>query len=217
MLNPNLIFDIEEQRIISKKQCVCTLNFADYYDNIVQTNEYFIVPGILSFYIPDEDDYTQIILNYPVKLYKTINIEIDGKNNIITYEKGDIVVTQEFYSGGFDINTLIKTVQGRIKYINDPIIMLNMLHNILPNIDLIHIELVLSNMFREKDDNSKLCRFGGNYKDVEILGQSKQASVDSWESAMSYRNMGRGIEKGLIEGKPSQNNPIEKILNEEFD
>lgn len=216
MLNPNILFDINEQKIIAKKQCVTTLNMNDYYDNIIQTNEYFIVPGILSFYIPEDDNYTQIILNYPIKLYKTINMESDTKKYIITYEPNDIVITQEYYSGGFDINTLIKLVQGRIKYIEDPVIMLNMLHNILPNIDLIHIEVLLSNMYREKDDITKLCRFAGNYKNIEIVGQSKQASTDSWESAMSYRNMMRGIERGLIDCKPSQNNPIENILNEKF-
>jgi hypothetical protein len=208
MLKVDDMFKIQKNEIKTAYDCNISIDQNDYDETI---------PGILSFYFPEFEDYAQIIVNYNVNLMKTNNIEIDKKNIILNYSKNETVIQKDYYSDDIDIRMLINLLQGRVKYIKDPIILLNMLINIIKSADLVHFELLISNMFRDPDDTSKRCRLTGNYKRNTILGQTAQPFEDSWESAMMYRNIDKAIVKGLINKQSSENNPIEKIGNEQFD
>lgn len=209
------VFDIQKNEIKAKHKCNIIIDTKEY-PNLLEEAKYFILPGILLFYFSEFEDYAQVVVNYNVNLMKSNNIEQDKLLTIISYEKDETVVTKDYYSDEIDMRLLINLLQGRIKYIKDPAILLNMLIHLLPQVDMVHFELIISNMFRTFDDKSKRCRLTGNYKNNIILGQTAQPFEDSWESAMLYRNINKAITKGLVYKQPSENNPIEKIANEQF-
>jgi hypothetical protein len=216
MLKINEVFKVQKNKIQTKYKCNILINSKEYKE-IAETATYYTIPGILTFYFPEFDDYAQIVLNYNIDLMKSNNLEIEKKNITINYEKDQVVIQKDYYPNDVDIRMIINLLQGRVKYIKDPIILLNMLTTTLPKVDSVHLELIISNMFRSSDDNSKRCRLTGNYKDNIILGQTAQPFEDSWESAMMYRNIDKAINKGLINKQPTEENPIEKIANEKFD
>jgi hypothetical protein len=176
-----------------------------------------VLPGILDFYIPEFEDYSQIVLNYNIDLMKTINVSEERFLRTIHYEKGETIIQKEYVPEGMDMGLLTQAIQGRIQYVKDPKILLNMIHDILPNVDLVHLELILSNMFRIEGKEDVRCRLNGNYKNSTIVGISKQPHQDSWKSALAFQHIDKAIETGLVQGKPTERNPIEKILNEEFE
>jgi len=147
---------------------------------------------------------------------KTQNIKYEKNNIIITYSPNEIVIKNEYSTTEPDIGFLTQLFNGRVKYMTDPKILLNMVHTILPEIDLIHLELIISNMFRQEDNIDARCRLTGNYKNSTILGVSQQPFQDSWASAMSFNHINKAIKNGLIHGKNCEDNPIEKILYEKF-
>lgn len=212
------VFNVQKNIISSKINCSITIDDRDYNEKIlIETSDKFIIPGILQFYCPDLDDYCQIVLNYSVDLMKTKNINnIDKHIFIINYEPGDTVLTKDYYPVETNMGLLIQLTEGRIKYINDPKILLTMFHDIIPSVDLVHLELIISNMFRVPGNEDERCRIKGNYKNAVILGAAKQPFQDSWHSALSFQYIEKAIQKGLIDKKSTEQNPIEKVLSEDF-
>lgn len=217
MLHPNEIFDISKNKITAKVQCIISINEREYDDRTyIEGSKFITLPGILQFYVPKYEDYVQISLTYPIDLWKTSSTFREKNEMTITYDEGDLVITKEYVPDEVDIGLLIRLLQGRIKYVKDPKILLNMIHDILPGIDLVHLELIVSNMFRQEKDLNKKCRLNGNYTNCIILGQERQPFQDSWASSMAFQYIDRAITSGLIGNKDAERNPIEKVLNEDF-
>lgn len=218
MIQPQEAFIIEKNKIRAKYPCSVSIDEKDYDRRTwVETSTKFQIPGMFSFYIPKFNDYSQIILNYAVDLIKTSNMEVNKTTKTIHYEENETIITKDYVPDETDIGLLDKILQGHVKYVSNPKIFINMLHDILPSIDLVHFELVVSNMFRLKGEEDVRCRFKGDYSNSVILGIKQQPFQDSWKSAMSFQYIEKAIQSGLVKGRPTEMNPIEKVLNEEFD
>lgn len=217
MLDPFKVLEISEHKIIAKHNCSITISYDDYdNDSLVNSPTQIYLPGILDCFIPEFNDITVIGLNYGVFLQKKLDaIETDDYITI-TYQPGDMILTQDYVKTGMDMAFLLKLLHGSIGYITDPKIILNVLHNSFSDSDLVHLEIVISNMMRDKDDPSLLARYKTSDKNNIVMGVIKQAQTDSILSAMAFRNIDKAIERGLVSGKESKNNPIEKILQEDF-
>ena len=217
MLDPFKVLDITENKIIAKEKCSVTIDFDDYDDeSLVNAATQITLPGILEVYFENKDDYAVIGLNYQVFLQKTLGSEENDNFIIIHYNPGDVILTQEYVKTQLDMRFLIRLLHGSIKYITDPKVLINVLHNTFDESDLCHLELVISNMIRDKDDISLLGRYKTSEKDNTIVGVVKQAQTDSFLSSMAFRNFDRAVEKALVSGNEIKNNPIEKILQEDF-
>jgi hypothetical protein len=217
MIDPYDVFDISETTIKAKKTCKLAINTKLYDDNFfTEFVDKINLPGVLQFQVPEYDDYTQIILLYPVDVMKNNSYHSNKGTIYITYEPENIIIQQEYVQDTSDVGVLNRILQGQIKYIKDPKILLNMLHDTLPSVDLIHLELILSNMFRLEDNLNIKCRIKGNYKNSVILSQRQQPKQDSWHSAMSFQHIDRAITHGLVEERNSEQNPIELVLSEKF-
>lgn len=218
MIRPMEVFNIEKNKIICKIPCSISIDDRDYDKRtFFELTNKFEIPGLLQFYIPSLNDFTQIALNYSVDLLKTNNIDEGPHVTTIHYDVGDVVITKDYVATGTDIGLLERLLQGNVKYVNDPKVLINLLHDILSDVDLIHLELIISNMFRLKDNEDVRCRFSGNYSNSVILGVKQQPYQDSWKSAFAFQFAEKAISIGLVNGKPSELNPIEKVLNEDFD
>ena len=72
MLNPNEVFKIEPNRIISKYPCNVTLDDQDYDESsFIESSDNILLPGILDFFFPEQNETSRIVINYPVYLNKT--------------------------------------------------------------------------------------------------------------------------------------------------
>jgi hypothetical protein len=217
MIPPTSAFKIEKKRLYSKYNMSVELDMKDYDEKtLIETSTYLTIPGILQFFLPEFEDYCQIVINYNINLLKTDEMENIKNKKFIHYTADSLVIEKDYYSDDMDMGQLIKTLQGRIKYIKDPGILVNNMHNLLDKVDLIHFELIVSNMFRNADVPSQLCRHTGNYRNSTIIGQDKQALIDSWQSAISFQKIDQAISIGLVNGNDTEENPIERVLNEDY-
>jgi hypothetical protein len=217
MISPFDGFDIKKKTISAKYECQITINSNDYDERtFIESSDKFLLPGILNFYFPEFKDICNLVIPYPIQLLKSNNINIEKKDITIFYQPNEIIIKQDYYTDDVDIGLLMKIFQGNIKYTNDPKTLLNMLHNILPDVDLVQYELILSNMFRSADDEDNKCRITGNYKNSQIVGVKKQVFHDSWNSAIAFQHIDKAIQIGLVKGKPAAMNPIEKVINEQY-
>ena len=218
MIKPFEVFNISKNKITTKYPCSITIDEREYDKNtFVETHSHYELPGVLDFYFPEFDDICNIVLIYPVNLIKTSNILHEKKEITIHYDKGETIIEKEYIPTSTDIRLLIKLFQGRVKYTKNPKIILTMLHEILPKVDLVHLEVIISNMYRKGNDESQKCRLTGKYDDAVILGVKKQPFVDSWKSALAFQYIDKAIQTGLLNERPLESNPIEQILSENFE
>lgn len=206
---------LEKHKITTKFDCSITIDKSKYKpDEIEELPQQYSIPTIFDIYYPDVNDSVHIVLPYnEIKINKTSTISEDNKHITISYEKDDVIIDQEYVDKSTDLKTVKRIVNGSVKSIKSPETILQLMHNALPASDLVHFEIIVSQMFRDKNEN--LSRISGKYD--ELWGAKKIGKNESWKSALSYQDVNSGIKKGLIGGKSTKNNVVEKILDGKFD
>lgn len=212
------ILDIKKNEIYAKKQCSIVIDDSEHDDlSLIDCGDKFQTIGVLTVQYGDAPEYNFITLPFTIMLdlFKPVDITIDGHIINMTYEPGELMMRQEYYEDTFNERTVGRLFEGGAKYITNPEVLTMTIHNKLLVIDLVHIESVVSNMFRDKEDMTIPARLT-NYKNPIIIGQKKLPFILSWLSALSFENMNRAIKIGLLEGKDANLDPIEKIVLEKY-
>ena len=209
----NHILDIQEQKIYAKDDLIIELDRHEYDDKTLQEyHDYYDLPGLITIrYGEDNPVFYSLPLNFNINLTKPENLKEMGRFLILNYTKGDLVIYKKNYSKTINPAVITKILDGVTKYIKDPRIMLDMLVDELPGMDSVHLELMISNMFRDSTDNKIPARLN-NYKNFEIIGCKKLPFVDSWLSALAFQDIGKAVETGLVNNEHAQFNDIEKTL-----
>lgn len=216
MLLPLDVLKIEETGIYTKYDCTITIDYDDYNNEISETKTNYKIPGSVEIYFKELDDHTQVITPYKeLYIVKSNDFEDDDNEIVLNYKKDDLIISQEYAEFGGGFGAVKKIVEGSLTYIKTPEGLLSIFHMNLPQVDLVHLELIISNMLRDDDEN--LCRISGNFKNFNQIGIMKQAKMDSWLSAIAFQNIEHGINRALVKKEDAKMNPIEKILNQDFD
>lgn len=207
------ILDIREKEIYAKDDFVIEIDQHEYDDKSLQEyHDRYDLPGLLTIRHGDDDPvFYSLPFNFNVNLNKPSNLKKSGRFLILNYTKDELVIQKDTYSETINPAVITKILDGVTKYVKDPRIMLDMLAEELPGMDSVHLELMIGNMFRDKDDNRIPARLN-NYRNFEIIGSKKLPFVDSWLSAMAFQDIGKAIETGLVNNDYAQFNDIEKIL-----
>jgi hypothetical protein len=217
LLNIFEVLNIEKNEISTKLNCTITLNKTELKDFMVEYDNRFEVPGIIDIYFPELEDFTQIVTPYKViSIIKNENYKESNSEYELMYSANDRIIHQEYVDTEINLGLLNSMLDGRLKYIKDPETFLGLLNKALPKSDLVHLELILSNMFRDNESGDP-CRFTGDYTNCEQIGVTRLAKMDSWLSAMTFQNIDVGINRALYTGAQAKLNPIEKVLTEDFD
>lgn len=211
-------FKIEEKRIYAKEDCLISIDENDYDDiTLMDCGDKYIIPGILNvtFYRVNETINVTLPIPITVNLIKPEDIEVDGSTTILRYKSGDLILTQDFYTDDYDEKVIMRLFEGGLKYITNPEILVNLMSEKLPGIDLVHLELIVSNMFRDAENLTIPARLSG-YKDFVIVGQKKLPFISSWLNALAFENIDKAIRTGLITGKEAVLDPIERVVSERY-
>lgn len=216
MLNIYEVLDIKEQEIFTKIPCIISINKSEYKEVMVEYEDRYRIPGVIDIYFPDLDDYTQLITSYDgIGILKSSNCEENKDDINIKYESGDKIIEQDYVDSNINLSLIRRMLNGKLEYIKTPEPLIMLLHTALPKSDIIHLEVILSNIFRD-NDTQEPARFKGDYSNSTQIGVLQLGKTDSWLSAIAFQNIDQGINRALVSKKPAKMNPIELVLNEEF-
>lgn len=216
MLNIYEVLDITESQIFTKLEATISINKIEYREFITEYEDRFQIPGILDVYFPELDDYTQIVTGYnSIGVMKSTDYFEDNTFITIKYSIGEKIIEQEFVNASINLPLVKQMLSGKLTYIKNPEIMINLLHQAIAKSDIVHLEIMLSNIFRD-NSSGEPCRHTGDYSNSSQIGVLQLGKTDSWLSAIAFQNIDQGIMRGLINQKAAKMNPIEKVLNEEF-
>lgn len=210
---------IEKNKIIANDTLRINIDKNDYDEkSLSDAGNTFILPGMIDIMHGEHPniDFIHLPFNFKVNLFKPENIIIDGKMIYLTYEAGEVIIEQDKYVKEVDPTVISKLFEARAKYINDPEMLVFALWEQMPNLDIIHLETIVQNMFRDKNDLANLARLN-DYRNFEILSQKKLPFVDSWLNSMAFEDINKAISGGLLHEKTIQNDPYENLIIEKFD
>ena len=212
------ILDIQKTKITAKESCSISININDYNDTtLIDCGDKFQIVGILSVQSGQAPDIKFITLPFGIMVdcFKTSNVDINGYITTINYEPGDVIIQQEYYDDQFNERTVDRLFEASAKYINTPEILTMIIKDKIKGIDLVHIETIVSNMFRDENDTTIPARLT-TYKNAILVGQKKLPYIISWLSSIDFENINKAIKIALINGKDAKLDPIEKLVLEKY-
>ena len=215
----NFVLDVKKNEIIAKTQCNIIIDSSEYDDvSLIDCGDKYQVVGVLTIqYGEAPDNINFITLPFAIMLdcFKPADISIDGHIITMNYEPGETIISQKYYDDTFNERTVDRLFEGGAKYITNPEVLTMTIHDKLAGIDMVHIETIVSNMFRDSEDLTLPARLT-DYKNVVVVGQKKLPYIISWLSALGFENINRAIKVGLIDNKDATLDPIEKIVLERY-
>jgi hypothetical protein len=85
----------------------------------------------------------------------------------------------------------------------------------LSGADLIHFEILASNLLRDKGNPSYPARLNPNYSAV-VKSLKSVCQLESWLEALAFENPKQSITTGLIYDRPAEETILEKLITGRF-
>lgn len=199
------------------KNCVMTIDLINYdnNDNILISNEdkTIWVKSLISR-IDFEDVEFDLILDYPIIVHSD-NMKIYDKDYIkLIFEKNSTIL-----EASFEIEDIKKRVSFVERMLGGKEVFKNTDHLLMKlynefkgsGMDLIHLEILISNVVRDKKDLSKPARLNINY-DPTLINFKDIVFRGNFVSSLAFENIGKSINNGLISDVYDNPSILERVL-----
>jgi hypothetical protein len=178
------------------------------------------VNGLMSTIIFDDGAKFDIILDYPVIL-KFTNI-IKSKEFIqLIYKKDDEILEVPLQKEDIEeIVLYIERLLGgkeRFKDINHLFLKIfSMYNNEISSMDLVHMEVLISQVLRDKNNPSIPARVGSDPMHPQLLNIKKNIFNSSLINGLAFENVNAAINTGLISTTELPPSVLERLLTGEL-
>jgi len=228
---------VEKHRAVAKEDCFIKIIKEDY-KNLLETiidegsedelekginiknnqNEIVVnIPGYFELIFPSEMDSLKFTFPYEVQLIKH-SVEETSEYILFKYTKDDTIFRANFKKVQTNISILDSLFENRIKYISDDIyeLIINIYRQLsgVSNIDLVNIELIMSQLFADKNE---LLRFTNKEYSKKYVMNTQQSSHDfSNLLGFSYGYVNNYLTKKLSSNKTLENSYLEDIISNNY-
>jgi hypothetical protein len=204
------------------KDCKVTLDLTDYIigDNIIiNEDETKIDVRGLMCQIEFDDLIFNIVLDYGVELQYTEMEHIKKEKIIIPYKNGEAILEvslerQELKEQALYVQRLLA---GReiFKDVDHLLMKLLKIYGPLSGMDLVHLEVLLSQCLRDRSNPAYAARLGRTWDPV-MVNIKKNIFNTSFIQGLAFENVGLAIKTGLVSEEVPDQSIIEKILTGEL-
>jgi len=208
-----------DTKLVAVKPCKLTIDMSDYYlSDTIQVKEEDATIWVKSLIskIEFDDIVFNILLDYPVEL-QTPNIEENTKEKIIlSYLKEDIILTIPFTTVEIkeQVNYVNRLLGGREIY-KDPSHLLKKIFSVyggkISDLDLVHLEVLASQVLRDKKDHSIPARLGKKWDPI-MANIKTDVFNTSFIQGLAFENVGKAIDTGLTTSRESDPSILEKVV-----
>lgn len=212
-----------DDKLIAVQPCKITIEMTDYHMSdtlqIKEQDGIIWVKSLLSK-AEFEDIVFNIILDYPVEL-QTPNMELIGKERIIlNYLKEDIILTIPFTTVEIkeQVNYIKRLLGGREMY-KDPSHLLKKILKVyggsISDLDLVYMEIMASQVLRDKADHSIPARLGRKWDPI-MANIKTDVFSSSFIQGLEFENVGKAIDTGLTTSKDTEPSILERVVTGEL-
>lgn len=215
----DFLYQIEES-LYCTEICFLTLSLEDYtigYNLIIDENANTIYVDSLLSKIYFEKSSFDLILDYPVILnYETIE---KRKEDVKIYFGEDSKLL-EVPTQKQDIREIVlyleRLLGGREKFKDIEHLFLkfyNMYSKEISNMDLVHMEILISQILRDKNNASIPARVGSDPEHPQMANIKQHVFNTGFFQGLAFENIGKAISTGLISTTELEPSILEKVLS----
>ncbi len=205
-----------ENQLVCLEPCKVTIELYNYTpDSDFVVHEDHIWFASLISRIEFEDLTFNLVLDYPVNL-QVQRMEEFGKERIeLEYDRSSVVleVPLETYELKQQIHYVDRLLGGReiFKDIDHLFGKLFKVYGPISTMDLVHLEVLLSQCLRNKQDNNLPARLARTWDPV-MSNMKDVVFNSSFLQGLAFENVGRAIQSGLISEDMFGDSVIEKVM-----
>ena len=224
MAKLNKYLQQSDDKLVAAQPCIITIEMTDYTlsDTLqVKTEDGIIWAKSLISKAEFQDIVFNIMLDYPIEL-QTTNMETVGKERIILkYLKGELILTIPSTTVEIkeQVNYIKRLLGGREMY-KDPAHLLKKILKVyggsVSDLDLVYLEIMASQVLRDKKDHAIPARLGKKWDPV--MANIKSDVFDtSFIQGLEFENVGKAIDIGLTTSKQTPEPSIlERVVTGEL-
>jgi len=210
-----------ENSLFTNSKAILTIDKSDYEgpNSIIfdEQKNSFLLKGLISK-IEFQDVIFNIILDFPVELQAEQYVQ--DKNFIkITYDKDSPILEASLETDDTkkQINYVLRLIGGREIYKDADHLFLKLfrVYEPLRNMDSVHLEVLLSNVLRDKKNPSIPARLGPTWDPV-MMNIKTIVFKTSFVQGLAFENVNQAIKTGLITEEPEDPSVLEKVLSGEL-
>jgi len=211
-----------DTKLIAAKPCRVTIELSDYHmSDSIQVKEQDAIIWVKSLICKIEfsDIVFNIMLDYPVEI-QTPNMITENERIILNYLKEDVILNIPFTTVEIkeQVNYVKRLLGGREMY-KDPAHLIKKIFKIyggkISDLDLVHLEIMASQVLRDKKDHSKPARLGRPWDPV-MANIKTDVFNTSFIQGLAFENVGKAIDTGLTTSHDSEPSILERVVTGEL-
>lgn len=210
----------ETNTLIAKKPFTLTINMDDYdMDGSISINEEDNVIWVRSLLSRVEfgDVMFNIILDYPVDLHIKDMTQVGKEKIILKYEEGESILDVPLEKQELKEQVLyVGRLLGGREVFKDTHHLIMKLYKvygpIAGDMDFVHLEVLISQCLRDKNNPSLPARVGKNPDDPEMANIKKNIFNTGFIQGLAFENVGQAIKTGLTTDSDLPPSIIERIM-----
>ena len=208
----------QENELVCLKDCTLTLTMSDYpISGDMETNDDGTLVSVRGLVCKLEfsDLILSVILDYPVEI-RIYNTEYSGRDfKIFKYKANSTILeaTLETAQAQEQIKYVERLLGGREIY-KDADHLFRKLFRVygeLRSSDVVHLEVLLSQVLRDKSNKSIPARLGKTWDPI-MMNIKDIVFNTSFIQGLAFENIGKAINTGLITAEPLEPSILEKVM-----
>ena len=208
-----------ENNVICKETCSLTINLEDYKigDNLlINEEENSIQVDSLISIIKFGDLSFDIILDYPIILNFSNMVQTKEYITLQCNKDDEILQVPQQVQDIKEIVLYIERLMGgkeKFKDVNHLFLKFyNMYNKEISNMDLVHMEVLISQCLRDKDNPMIPARVGSDPEHPSMANIKQDIFNSGFLQGLAFENIGKAINSGLITTTELQPSILEKLL-----
>ena len=211
-----------DDKLIAAEPCKLKIEMSDYIisDSIqIKEKDGIIWVKTLVSNVEFSDIVFNIILDYPIEL-QTPNMEKGKERIVLTYLKEDVILTIPFTTVEIkeQVNYIKRLLGGKEMY-KDPSHLLKKIFKVyggsISDLDLIYMEIMASQVLRDKSDHSIPARLGRKWDPIMANIKTDVFST-SFVQGLEFENVGKAIDIGLTTSRETEPSILERVVTGEL-
>lgn len=223
MINISEYLQQKESLLIAKKECsvIIDLNFYDIGENLIIDEEKDIiwVKSLIAKFQSGKAVVFDLILDYAVELKITEKIKHGEEEIVLNFHSGETIleISLETQDIGKQINYVQRLLRGGeiIKDANHLILKIKDVYGPHSDMDLVHLEILLSNVLRDKN-NPKIPARLGKIWDPKMMNIKDIVFEGGFIQSLNFENLSKSLMRGLISETAPRQSIVERILSGEL-
>ena len=209
----------KNENVYALKNCTLSIKIETYNINnslnINESDEIITLPSLIAILHFDRN-FINVTLDYPVIIHMNSTYQKTDEEINISYKTGELIfeVTNEDTGDLGSAMAYIDRLIGGREILKDELHLFKKIYDVYSDIssmDLVHIEVLTSQVLRYAKDISIPARLGSTW-DPTLVNLKETVFNEGLVQGLAFENVGKAISNGLVNEQEKKASVLEQVL-----